>query len=349
MNRSTTVCLCLCALALAPQVAVADESASHRIYAKPVVRTAPKYPPSELRNRQQGWVELNYVVTESGEVVEPVVEASSGSRAFERAALNTVTRWSYEPAMLNGEPIQQCKTAVRISFAIDGAQMGVSKNFRRRYRKMDKAIDRGDIDFASSELERAFQLKGLTLGEQSWLWALRARIEGVREDREQQLFAVRRALRFSKGWIPEQLRIGLLTTQFVLEIARDNHSAAMSAYLALKAIDGADTSELDPIADKLMAIVESDQSIYKAAKIGGDQSCETCASQWKYKPLRRAVEITDIDGELGNLELRCEWQRFIDTAREGVAWEIPDSWGKCSVVVYGETGSTFKLVELPAS
>jgi len=343
------MCLCLLALVLVGQVSVADESSSYRIYAKPVVRTAPKYPSSEFRNGRQGWVELNYVVTEEGKVIEPVVEASSGSYAFERAAVNTVKRWRYEPALLNGEPIQQCKTAVRISFAIDGSEMGVSKSFNRKYKKIHQALEEGDVESASSKLEDAFQSEGLTLGELSWLRALQARIAGVRGDKEQQLIAVRRALAVSEKWIPDELRTGLLTTRVVLEIEKGNYSAAMGAYSALKTIDGADTSKLDPIAEKIRELVESDQLLFKTAEIGGGASCETCDSRWRYKPLRRAIEITDIDGKLGNLELRCEWQRYIDEAREGVAWEIPDSWGECSVVVYGETGSTFKLVELPVS
>jgi hypothetical protein len=65
--------------------------------------------------------------------------------------------------------------------------------------------------------------------------------------------------------------------------------------------------------------------------------------------LRRSIEIADVDGELGDLELRCEWQRYVDRAREGVTWNIPESWGDCSLVVSGETGSTFMVFELPAS
>lgn len=342
-------CLCLFVFMLIVPVAYADVATSHRIYAKPVDRAAPRYPKSEIRKRQQGWVRLNYVVTEQGDVVEPVVEASSGSPAFERAALNTVKRWRYEPAMLNGEPIQQCKTSVLISFALDGSQTGVSERFHRRYKKIDGAIDRGDIDSAGSALKNAFQAKGLTLGELSWLWVLRARIAGMQGDKERQLIAVRRALAVSDKWIPVQLRTGLLTTRVVLEIQKGNYAAAISAYSRLKMIEGANTSELDPIIENIQSLVESDKPLFSAAEIGSNGHCESCVSQWRYKPMRRAIEITDIDGQLENIELRCEWQRYVDKARENVAWEIPDSWGACSVVVYGETGSTFKLVELPDS
>lgn len=340
--------LCFLASMLLVPTAVADQTSLHHVNAKPVVRTAPKYPTMELRRGHQGWVELNFVVTEEGEVIDPVVEASSGSSAFERAAIATVKHWRYEPALKNGEPVQQCKTAVRISFAIDGSQDGVSRRFYNKYKKIDKAIDEGNIDSASSELERLFERQGLTLGELSWLWTLQARIAGVRGDTDLQLLAVQRALAVSEKWIPTSLRIGLLTTKAVLEIRKGNYAEAMDAYIALKSMDGADTSELDSVAKEIEALVESDQLLLSAAEIGSAR-CETCESSWRYKPLRRAIEIADIDGELGNLELRCDWQRYVDQAREGVAWQIPASWGECSLVVHGKTGSTFTLVELPSS
>ena len=341
--------LYLLVVMLVVRVAAADDTSSHRIYAKPVVRPAPVYPASQLRRGNQGWVELNYVVTKEGEVIEPVVEASSGSRAFERAAINAVKRFGYEPALLDGEPIQQCKTAVRITFAIDGSERGVSKRFRSQYRKMSAAVDRGEIDSASKELELAFETDGLTLGEVSWLWTLNARIAGIQGDKKQQLIAVRRALAGSEKWIPVKLRIELLKNRFVLEILQGNYPAAMRAYTLLKRVYDVNTSKFDPIAESIRTLAESEKLLVKAAEIGGDGSCDSCVSQWQYQPLRRAIEITEIDGKLENLELRCEWQRYVDEAREGVAWEIPDSWGKCNVIVHGEAGSTFKLVELPVT
>ena len=340
--------LCSIACLLLVPAAVADDAPAHHVYAKPVVQTAPKYPAMERSRGHQGWVELNFVVTEDGEVVDPVVEASSGSRAFEHEAIKTVKRWRYEPATKNGKPVPQSKTAVRISFAMDGAQDRVSRVFYSVYRKVDKAIDEGNIDLASTELARLFASQGLTLGELSWLWTLQARIAGVRGDTDLQLLAVQRALAVSEEWIPSSLRMNLLTTRVYLETRKGNYAEAMDAYMALKAMDGADTSELDSVAKEIEALVESDQLLLISAEIGSAR-CVTCESSWRYKPLRRAIEITDIDGELGTLEFRCDWQRFVGTARDGVAWQIPASWGDCSVVVHGKTGSTFTLVELPSS
>jgi len=52
----------------------------HRgVTAKPIKRIAPHYPRSELTQGRQGWVQLSYVVTTAGEIVDPVVENSSGT------------------------------------------------------------------------------------------------------------------------------------------------------------------------------------------------------------------------------------------------------------------------------
>lgn len=342
-------CLLLIVIALVTPGASADESPQHRSTAKPIDRSPPRYPAHELRRNQQGWVVLNYIVTDDGQVIEPVIEESSGSPAFERAAIQTVEDWRYEPALLNGEPVQQCKTRVRIAFAIRGSQDRVSRPFYARYRKMEQTLNEGDIETASAELESALESEGLTLAEMSWLWALRARIAGLQGDKEQQLSALRRATAGSPEWTPEDLRIGLLTTRTALELESGDFSAAMQSYEDLKSVESADTSTLDTFIEQISSLVESDELFFAEARIGGNLNCETCETQWQYRPLRRAIEIADIDGDLGNLELRCEWQRFVDEAREGVTWNIPESWGDCSLVVYGETGATFKLFEIPAT
>lgn len=342
-------CLCLLTIAVAVPATYAGDASQHRVFAEPLERPAPRYPVHELRLNQQGWVVLNYVVTDDGRVVEPVIEESSGSRAFEDAAMHAVKSWRYEPARLNGEPVPQCKTKVRVEFATQGPQDRVSRQFYGRYRRMERALDDGDIETATAELETAFQSEGLTLAEVSWLWALKARIAGVHGDKEQQLAALRRATAGSAQWVTDDLLSGLLATKTALELETGNFSAAMQIYEELKSIGSADTSALDPFIEQISALVKSDDLFFAEARIGDNPNCATCVAQWQYRPLRRSIQIADVDGELGNLELRCEWQRYVDDAREGVTWNIPDSWGDCTLVIHGRTGSTFKLFEIPAS
>ncbi len=128
-----------------------------------------------------------------------------------------------------------------------------------------------------------------------------------------------------------------------MQVLRLNQQGWVVLNKELKSIGLADTSALDPFIEQVSALVESDDLLFAEARIGDNPNCETCASLWQYRPLRRSIPIAEVDGELGNLEFRCEWRRFVDQAREGVAWDVPESWGDCTLVVHGESGSTFKL------
>ena len=57
----------------------------------------PEFPKSELLRGREGWVLLSYAVLEDGSVFSPVIEASSGSEAFNEAATEAVGRWRYLP------------------------------------------------------------------------------------------------------------------------------------------------------------------------------------------------------------------------------------------------------------
>lgn len=347
--------LLFCALfVLQPATAgeATTEDTVHRgVSAKPIKRTAPLYPAALLHNNQQGWVKLSYVVTEDGAVIDPVVEESSGPRAFERAALNTVKRWSYEPATWDGETVQQCQTKVMISFAIEGSETAVSRKFHSRYRKIDKVIAKGDLEKAGTMLDATFEDYNMTLSELAWLWALRARYATVTDDKEMQLKAVRKATANNGRWIDKNLYPKLLYVRTLLELENQNLPEALGSYEKLVKLDsdypGLDT--LRPYIDKVQNIRASESIISIDARIEADDDCDDCVSNWHYDPLRRKFQLTNIQGELGDLELRCAWQRIVDKAQEGKSWDLPADWGNCSIIVFGEPGATFRLLEEPSA
>ena len=54
------------------------------------------------RNRQEGWVEVEFTVGPDGSVGNPHVTASQPSRVFDREAIAAVQRAKFEPKMQNG-------------------------------------------------------------------------------------------------------------------------------------------------------------------------------------------------------------------------------------------------------
>lgn len=65
----------------------------------------PKYPPAAARNRQSGWVEVEFTVAASGEVQNAHVTASQPARVFDREAVRAVEGAKFDPKLENGQPV----------------------------------------------------------------------------------------------------------------------------------------------------------------------------------------------------------------------------------------------------
>lgn len=89
----------------------ASEDTSYRRY-KP-----PRYPPQAVRQRQEGEVVLRVLVGTDGNVVQIEVEKSSRSRLLDRAAMDAVKDWKFNPGMREGKAIQSW-VLVPISFKL---------------------------------------------------------------------------------------------------------------------------------------------------------------------------------------------------------------------------------------
>src|SRR5699024_5493814 len=67
--------------------------------------TPPTYPRSALRRREEGTVKLKILVTPQGTAGKVEVVSSSGSKALDRAAVETVKKWHFKPAKRGSTPI----------------------------------------------------------------------------------------------------------------------------------------------------------------------------------------------------------------------------------------------------
>jgi len=85
---------------------------------KPLKRVHPKYPINAARNSREGWAKLSFIIEQDGSVSNVIANETSGSLDFTKAATKAVKQWKYQPAMENGEPIQQCVNSVKIDFSM---------------------------------------------------------------------------------------------------------------------------------------------------------------------------------------------------------------------------------------
>ncbi|MDC8011254.1 energy transducer TonB [Tahibacter soli] len=70
-----------------------------------VGQAQPVYPTTAVRRRQEGWVMVEFTVTTTGGVANARVVDSDPPRTFDRAALDAVQKWTFRPAVRNGDPV----------------------------------------------------------------------------------------------------------------------------------------------------------------------------------------------------------------------------------------------------
>jgi TonB family protein len=85
---------------------------------KIVNKVQPEYPASAREAKIEGTVVVNTVIDEQGRVRNPTVAESSGNADLDRSAVDTVAQWTFQPATLDGKPVEVYYT-LTIRFALD--------------------------------------------------------------------------------------------------------------------------------------------------------------------------------------------------------------------------------------
>ncbi len=73
----------------------------------PLVRIPPRYPMRAARRRIEGWVKVEFTITEQGTVKDAVIVESQPADIFDRAALNAIRRWKFKPKIIDSVPFEQ--------------------------------------------------------------------------------------------------------------------------------------------------------------------------------------------------------------------------------------------------
>jgi len=314
--------------------------------AKALERVNPTYPKTAAKNGSEGWVLMSYVVDVEGNVQDPVVEDFEGDKGFKRSALRAIQNWKFSPAMKDGEPTEQCHSAVRFDFTMAGVS-GASRRFARSYKQAREKLAAGDIEGAEALLVELSEKRASNRYENAWMSSLDASIAQTQKDDVRELSAIRRTISNSKshadgqGTFDDQFLGYLHQRMFILE--------ATQGYLGL-ALETAD--EILQLADgeSLMQPLQNTKKIIDDA-IASEQQLIVDINikergNYFHTLTRKHFAFLDIEGTLETLEVRCDSHREKFTVAEEFVWSIPDSWGKCRVMVDGEQGTSFSLVEV---
>lgn len=84
----------------------------------PVVVIRPMYPREAAMNGTEGWVEVEFTITEVGTVKDPKVINAKPPRIFNREAIRAILKWKFKPRVIDGVAVERRATQI-IDFNLD--------------------------------------------------------------------------------------------------------------------------------------------------------------------------------------------------------------------------------------
>lgn len=85
----------------------------------PLVRIAPDYPPRALSRGLEGWVQVQFTITATGMVRDPMVVNAEPRNIFDDAALKAIARWRYNPKVEGGVAVERVGVQTIIRFQLE--------------------------------------------------------------------------------------------------------------------------------------------------------------------------------------------------------------------------------------
>ncbi|MGB0986223.1 MAG: energy transducer TonB [Pseudoalteromonas spongiae] len=309
------------------------------VNAEAIERVPPKYPINAARNGKEGWVQLSFVVEPDGSTSNIIVEDSS-NEAFEKYALRSIKKWKYSPATKDGKPIQQCRNQVQLDFKLSNTPKGASKWFFRQYRLANRYLEENKLEDAK-EIAKKIEEKGRWNAYEDMYYAiLNSLIAEQSKDNEAELNAIKSVLGYRELQKEEQYS-AFATRAFSLAVELQLYGDAKSIFENLQThySDNPNVAKLIPYYDQITAYLASDKPLVIDAEIGKRDF-------WSYQLERSAFIIDNVVGNLTNLEVRCDNHHSQFLVESGNKWQIPESWGSCSVYVFGDTNAKFTLADV---
>lgn len=249
-----SACLVLLLSAALPLHTLAQAGATNAPE-KAVAQPQPAFPVSERSRDREGWVLVDLEIDGNGLVTESRVRESSGSDAFDEAALATLRDWRYGPS-------SESSSSVLVSFVYERTNPLLRRSFTSRYRKIHKAVDNGDIEQARELLDKARRDRNISSFELAYSYIAEGYIAAGQGDRSEQLNCFRKAMLSNGRWVGDEKYGKLLYATIVLEIQERDYPSALRDYtLLIEAAPGsAAARDLEEVMRQIRPMVENDDS-----------------------------------------------------------------------------------------
>jgi TonB family protein len=330
--------------------------------------------PIEAREQGiEGLVTVEFTVLKDGTAASPHVLGDFQTELYSERLLSTLKDFKYQPATVDGQPSDYYLIQ---TFELHLLDMPVTETawFKSGYDNAEEMI--GNKDYAGAEnyiktevVRRAKRIYEYGLYESalaridysegkvdealSRAHKLTTRLEGPRmlklaETQTGSRLPTMPMMRFY-GALDEANYLDILRLEFSADGDLSRIEEALRVYDKINSIQPVkDTDPLAQLAPRMRDYVTQPVIVARATLLGDAALSAITAGKsdgsWSYEPERRTWKFAKVNGRIDEIDVRCE-VKSVSLPFADVSFTAPDAWGKCSVGVLGQAGTTFLFVE----
>lgn len=282
-----------------------------------------------------GWAEVSFMIDTQGRPYELTVTRSTGNPKLNEVARNVVTEARFEPASLNGKPVE---AGYQLKVVLNNNEAGTSRAFNDAYEKLTKAATAGDRAAADAAMQR---LKITNLYEDAYFGMATYFYARKWGDETQQLEGLQRAIAEDDQahFLPGDLFKWALQVSLQLQVKQALYAEALDTYQKLQKLgmDKATSARLEPLVAQLQKI-RGDDSSYAVSGTMPEGS-------WNLHLFKRHFQAEVSEGYLSQVKLRCEKNYVFFTFDPNLQYQIASKDGDCHMELIGAPGTKFKLFQ----
>ncbi len=301
-----------------------------------------KPPAQQAGSGIEGWARVCVTVKEDGSVADPRVPDAGPNAAFVDAGRKGALGWSFEPARLDGEPVEARDVCGLQLFTL---ALAPDAGTTATLAEAERLLDAEDPDGAGRVLGRLAEQGPLTLQQGAELQLLQSRLAADRGDQTAAVDALERATVGGGRFLEEDVAVNALGATFVGLVNERRYREALDLFDRFEEMPGGAQPMVlhGKAAAEIRTLARSGASYAVPARLeprgpGG-------RGLWRHRPLRRELGVRKREGEVDALVVACDVRGMRLAYDEDVSWRIPDSWGRCAVYAEGKPGGTFELIE----
>lgn len=303
-------------------------------------KPTPPTPQGPFGPGPEGWVKVAYSITEDGSTANVRVLQSQPARLDPAETIRAVQQWRFNPASIDGTPVEWHNNVETIVFDIAEIPLEVSSGFAAAFEETAELIandrhDQARTRNASMQAEQISRLYEIGLANMQL-----AVIELQQGNYHAAYEAVRRATPVEATQLYPDEMIAALTYRFAIEVQLGRAADALETFERLNAVQP--VAEDDPMRQQVNVVREamnSDAILPIQARVASGDA-------WNYTPMRRTFAVGEVDGSLDELGIECNLRTAVLPFQEEVEWTVPESWGDCTLAFSGRRGTTFVFFEV---